>query len=133
MGCHFLLQGILLTQGLNLCLLHWQASFLPLSHQGSSKLFNTKHEIHINISLSTGEKKKNPSKQRWTAIIRSVPFPGQSWSPPRRGKRRLTCQARRDVFCTTIDNKTDRGEVREVRAKHQEGSWLVSQAIPVKV
>ena len=23
-GCHFLLQGIFLTQGLNLCLLHWQ-------------------------------------------------------------------------------------------------------------
>ena len=31
-GCHFLLQGIFLTQGLNLCflhLLHWQASSLP--------------------------------------------------------------------------------------------------------
>ena len=24
MGCHFLLQGIFSTQGLNLCLLHWQ-------------------------------------------------------------------------------------------------------------
>ena len=34
-GCHFLLQGILPTQGLNLCLLHWQAGSLPLSHQGS--------------------------------------------------------------------------------------------------
>ena len=32
-GCHFLLQGILLTQGLNpclLCFLHWQACSLPL-------------------------------------------------------------------------------------------------------
>ena len=26
-GCHFLLQGIFLIQGLNLCLLHWQAGF----------------------------------------------------------------------------------------------------------
>ena len=34
-GCYFLLQGIFLTQGLNLCLLHWQVEFLPLSHQGS--------------------------------------------------------------------------------------------------
>ena len=37
-GCHFLLQGILLTQGLNqplLSLLHWQADSLPLSHEGS--------------------------------------------------------------------------------------------------
>ena len=34
-GCHFLLQGIFLTQGLNLCLLHWQVDSLPLSLQGS--------------------------------------------------------------------------------------------------
>ena len=35
MGCHFLLQGIFLTQGLNpslLCLLHWQADSLPQCH-----------------------------------------------------------------------------------------------------
>ena len=34
LGCHFLLQGIFLIQGLNQHLLHWQDS-LPLSHQGS--------------------------------------------------------------------------------------------------
>ena len=36
-GCHFLLQGIFLTQGSNppLRLLHWQADSLPLSHWGS--------------------------------------------------------------------------------------------------
>ena len=34
-GCHFLLQGIFRTQGLNPRLLHWQADFLPLSHLGS--------------------------------------------------------------------------------------------------
>ena len=36
-GCHFFLQGILPTQGLNpylLCLLHWQASSLPLTPSG---------------------------------------------------------------------------------------------------
>ena len=36
-GCHFLLQWIILTQGLNLSLLnllHWQANSLPLDHQG---------------------------------------------------------------------------------------------------
>ena len=35
-GHHFLLQGIFLTQGLNPCLLHWQADSLPVSHLGSS-------------------------------------------------------------------------------------------------
>ena len=33
--CHFLLQGIFQTQGLNPRLLHWQTDSLPLSHQGS--------------------------------------------------------------------------------------------------
>ena len=34
-GCHFLLQGIFLTLGLNPYQLHWQVDYLPLSHQGS--------------------------------------------------------------------------------------------------
>ena len=37
-GCHFLLQGIFLTQVSNqrlLCLLHWQADSLPLCHLGN--------------------------------------------------------------------------------------------------
>ena len=33
-GCHALLQGIFLTQGLNPRLLHWQAGSSPLSHLG---------------------------------------------------------------------------------------------------
>ena len=36
-GCHFLLQGIFLTQGLNPHLLHWQVDSLPLHHLGSPK------------------------------------------------------------------------------------------------
>ena len=38
-GCHFLLQGILLIQGLNPCLLHWQVDSLSLSHQGSPVIY----------------------------------------------------------------------------------------------
>ena len=38
MSCHFLLQGIFLTQELNLHLLHWQADSFPLSHQGSQSM-----------------------------------------------------------------------------------------------
>ena len=34
-SCHFVLQGIFLTQGSNPHLLHWQAASLPLSYQGS--------------------------------------------------------------------------------------------------
>ena len=42
MGCHFLLQGIFLTQGSNpsfLHLLQWQVDSLPLSHLGSSHIY----------------------------------------------------------------------------------------------
>ena len=35
MGCHFLFQGLLPTQGWDLHLLHWQAGSLPLSKLGS--------------------------------------------------------------------------------------------------
>ena len=37
-GCHFLLQGIIWSQGLNPSLLHWQVDFLPLSHLGSTHM-----------------------------------------------------------------------------------------------
>ena len=40
-SCHFLLQGIFLTQGCNLCLLrllHWQVDSLPLRCLGSPKV-----------------------------------------------------------------------------------------------
>ena len=46
MGCHFLLQGIFLTQGSNsclLCLLHWQMDSLPLHHLGSPKATTGQH------------------------------------------------------------------------------------------
>ena len=33
-GCHFLLQGIFLTQKSNPRLLHWLVDSLPLSHKG---------------------------------------------------------------------------------------------------
>ena len=39
-SCHFLLQGIFLTQRPNPCLLHWQMASLPLSHQGSLESSN---------------------------------------------------------------------------------------------
>ena len=37
-GCHFLLQSIFPTRGLNPCLLHWQVDSLSLSHQENRSL-----------------------------------------------------------------------------------------------
>ena len=40
-GCHFLLQGIFLTQGSNSGVLHWPADSLPQNLQGSPANLNT--------------------------------------------------------------------------------------------
>ena len=45
--CHTLLQGIFLTQGLNLrlpCLLHWQAGSLPLAPPGKPLAKGNSHQ-----------------------------------------------------------------------------------------
>ena len=51
-GSLSLLQGIIPTQGSNLCLLHWQVDSLSLSHQGTlSYLLNlSKFTLRENIS-----------------------------------------------------------------------------------
>ena len=49
-GCHFFLQGILSTQGLNPSLLHWQADSLPLSHLGSPARYIADKYLKINLT-----------------------------------------------------------------------------------
>ena len=51
-GCFFLLQVIFLTQGLNLCLLHWQVDSLPTEPPGKPSLtWGMDTELEI-ISIS---------------------------------------------------------------------------------
>ena len=50
-GCHFLLQGIFPTQGMNSCLPHWQGDSLPLNHLGS--LYYTAREISVHFILTS--------------------------------------------------------------------------------
>ena len=52
-GCHFLLQGNFLTQGLNLCLLLWQADCVPLCHLKSPVYYmKSESESHSVVSDS---------------------------------------------------------------------------------
>ena len=51
MGCHALLQGIFPTQGLNPCLLHWQADSLLLEPRG--KLYNIVSELKVKLAFCT--------------------------------------------------------------------------------
>ena len=54
-GCHLLLQGIFLTQGSNLYLLHWKVESLPLSYLGralkSSNMFLGTRSLCVCLSL----------------------------------------------------------------------------------
>ena len=51
-GCHFLLQGIFPTQGLNSYLLHWQVDSLPLSHQRRlTGIIRTSYTNFLKLSL----------------------------------------------------------------------------------
>ena len=52
-GCHFLHQGIFLTQGWNPCLPHWQAYGLPLSHWGHPHSQEYCSTIHKNQDMGT--------------------------------------------------------------------------------
>ena len=56
-GCHFLLQGNFLTQGLNSHLLHWQVNSLPLSHLRSPHMLII-HSITITHDLAKLETQK---------------------------------------------------------------------------
>ena len=52
-GGHFLLQGIIPTQGSNPCLLHCQADSLPLSHLGSQVInYSLKEKSRVKILAS---------------------------------------------------------------------------------
>ena len=64
-GCHFLLQGILLTMESNQSILHWQVGSLPLSHQESPQTEGLNQSIlHCQVGslpLSHQESPKIPS------------------------------------------------------------------------
>ena len=50
-GCHFLLQRIFLTQGLNLRLLHWQVDSSPLSQQGAYTYLTFEYKLDFLLSV----------------------------------------------------------------------------------
>ena len=76
MGCYALLQGVFPTQGLNphlLCLLHWQGSSLPLSHQGSSPRRYACGQRHVKrwpTSLIIKVQVRTPMNYHFTLIRR---------------------------------------------------------------
>ena len=73
-GCHFLFQGIFLTQGLNLGLLHWQADSLPLSHQGSPSSITACTVFSCSVVSSS----LRPNGLQPTRLLCPWDFPGKS-------------------------------------------------------
>ena len=66
MGCHFLLQGIFLTQGSNPCPLHWQLDSLPLRHRGSPPLGKNKTTMRQPcLAIRVARKKDSNTTTCW--------------------------------------------------------------------
>ena len=70
MDCHFLLQGILPTQVLNLCLfclLLWQADSLPLHHLGFDHLMQRTDSLEKTLMLEKieGMRRRGLQRIRW--------------------------------------------------------------------
>ena len=68
-GLPFPSPGIFPTQGLNLCLLHWQADSLPVSQQGSPRAHesrdNEAHTLQLEKHpLSTVESQPSQKKEK---------------------------------------------------------------------
>ena len=81
MRLHFLLQGIFLTQGLNLYLLYWQANSLPLSHLKSLPIHN-QHILPLRIFLwILQETIVVCSKQRFSSVHFSCSVMSDSLPP----------------------------------------------------
>ena len=90
-GCHFLLQGIFLTQGSNLGLPHWRQTLYHLSHQRSQGLYQWVICSHQNTKILE---------------LQCESFhPGniQGWSPLKLTGLILLSKGLLGVFCSTRD------------------------------
>ena len=76
-SCHFLLQGIFLTQGSNPSFLHWQGFFfffLQLSHQGSPQLnYPLINRCRDSLFLPTVEENTALEKGMGTEVVEGMP------------------------------------------------------------
>ena len=90
MGCHFLLQGIFPTQGLNRGLPHSRQTLKPLSHQGSSTKPSPK-ERGIERHLPEG----GVSKDLWTRETVTPPCHLKGFLLPLNSCRRCFCPSAR--------------------------------------
>ena len=87
-GLPFFLQGIFPTQGLNLCLLHWQVDSLPLNHHGSPsprKHFAIKKNRGLVWNLWQTPREKTDPQVIWKKFMSSemedyITFENISWN-----------------------------------------------------
>ena len=84
-GCHFLLQGIFLTQGLSPRLPHCRKMLYHLSHQGSHSSLSYMQMGHVRFQLSQPGWKKEPAElgEKPSPVMESCPL--CSWDPWQRG------------------------------------------------
>ena len=72
MGCHFLLQGIFLTQGSNLCLLHCRQILYHLSNRGSPRGDTVALRRLVGGRWRGRRKASLTRKKTWAAAVRAL-------------------------------------------------------------
>ena len=106
-GCHFLLQGICLTQGSNPHLLHWQMGSSLLSRQGSPLGFT--QSIHNSLQISKGIKQlmlTTPCPRHmvrpweYSSVHFSLPVMSDSLQPHGRQHTRPPCPSATTGACS---------------------------------
>ena len=97
-GCDALLQGIFLTQGLNLCLLHWQVGPLPLAPPGKLShwcQFSQKEQsLSCRVSLKKKEEEESFVLRRQTPSKTTLSREGCATCTRRAIERRISCSDR---------------------------------------
>ena len=81
MGCHFVLQGIFLSQGLSLrllCLLHWQAGCLPLAPPEKPPYCLISPVYYKRVQLKRSQMEDTHRERYGRAQGGSLPSPGAS-------------------------------------------------------
>ena len=75
--CHFFLQEIFPTWGLNPGLLHWQVGSLPLSHQGSP-LKHLEGDTNFDLLLKAADSSLCEGQEVWESASYQINFESQA-------------------------------------------------------
>ena len=114
-GCHFLLQGVFLTQALDLDLLHWQVDYLPTGPPGKPRLpaclLSHFSRVRLYVTPEMAAHQASPSlgfsrQEHWSGL----PFP----SPMHKSEKWKWSRSVVSAYSDPMDCSLPGSSVREI-------------------